>query len=569
MKGFLIGTGLVYVFLGNPAYAVKYIQSPPLTSVVKKSIKNCLPSATVQVPLITWGGDIATIYANGNSKATQGESVFGKLGLNLSLNREDVFSKQVESYLNCQSPFLRGTMGMINLAAPLTEGDSRTKMKVIYQMTWSAGGDAMVVKGNIRSPKQLRGKTIAVQAYGPHVDYLAKVLADAGLSSTDVKIKWVKDLTGTENTPVAAFRETGVDAAMVIIPDALALTSNGTVGTGAEDSVKGAKILLSTKTASRIISDVYAVRSDYFNANKEKVFKFVHGLLKAQEQLAGLMKTKGAGYPKMISSSAQILLDSPQATADTEGMYADANFVGWAGNKAFFAEPSNPRSFDNLTSEIQASFLTMGLISQKNNLGWANWNMSDLKSGLTKSLQAESERFDKQKVAQVVDRKQRQGTLDDGTLYSFEVYFKPNQNSFSSNEYGDAFKKVINLAATYGGALITIEGHSDPLGYLKKKKANADSVVLARIKQSAKNLSLTRANAVRDSLVQYSRNRGATIDKSQFAVVGNGIAKPLSGMCGADPCPPKTKQEWLNNMRVEFKIIQIEAEESVFEPLGN
>ena len=52
----------------------------------------------------------------------------------------------------------------------------------------------------------------------------------------------------------------------VIVPDALALTSNGTVGTGSEASVRGAKILLSTKTANRIIADVYAVRSDYFRS---------------------------------------------------------------------------------------------------------------------------------------------------------------------------------------------------------------------------------------------------------------------------------------------------------------
>ena len=43
--------------------------------------------------------------------------------------------------------------------------------------------------------------------------------------------------------------------------------------------------------------------------------------------------------------------------------------------------------------------------------------------------------------------------------------------------------------------------------------------------------------------------------------------KPRSGMCGNDPCAPKSKQEWHDNMRVEFKIIQVEAEQSTFELL--
>jgi len=74
-------------------------------------------------------------------------------------------------------------------------------MRVIYQLSWSAGGDALVVSSKIKKPSDLKGKTIAVQAYGPHVDYLAKVLTDAGLSVKDVKIKWTKDLTGTKQTP--------------------------------------------------------------------------------------------------------------------------------------------------------------------------------------------------------------------------------------------------------------------------------------------------------------------------------------------------------------------------------
>jgi outer membrane protein OmpA-like peptidoglycan-associated protein len=167
----------------------------------------------------------------------------------------------------------------------------------------------------------------------------------------------------------------------------------------------------------------------------------------------------------------------------------------------------------------------------------------------------------------VVARKQNLGTLDEGELFSFEVFFKPNQNTFSPDQYSDAFAKVVDLASTYGGAVITVEGHSDPMGYLRKVKNNESDIVLTRTKQAAKNLSLTRAIAVRDSIMDYSKGQGVNLDPSQFTVVGQGIMQPRTGMCGQLPCAPKTKEEWLSNMRVVFRIIQIEAEEEAFIPL--
>ena len=167
----------------------------------------------------------------------------------------------------------------------------------------------------------------------------------------------------------------------------------------------------------------------------------------------------------------------------------------------------------------------------------------------------------------MVARRQRQGTLASGEIFSFEIFFKPNQNSFSVDLYEDAFDRVIDLASTYGGAVITVEGHSDPMGYLRKKQAGESEVLLGRVKQSAKNLSLSRAVAVRDALVGHATSAGINLDPSQFAVVGHGIASPKSGLCGSDPCAPKNERDWRDNMRVEFRVIQVEAEEAVFKPL--
>jgi outer membrane protein OmpA-like peptidoglycan-associated protein len=396
---------------------------------------------------------------------------------------------------------------------------------------------------------------------------MSKLLADAGLSVADVTLKWYPDLTGTDNTPMAAMQQGEVDAAFVIIPDALLLTSGGTVGTGAEDSVRGAHILLSTRTANRVISDVYAVRSDYFRNNRDQVQKFVNGLMQGAEKLREVMASKGGEHEATTTAAAELLLDSPLAVADVEGLYADCEFVGWKGNVDYFANPNFPRSMNRLTGEIQGSLSSLGLLAGQVALADAGWDYDTLKQGLRFADKAEAPRFDTTQVTTVIAKKQQQGTLQEGELFSFEIFFEPNQNSFSADLYQGAFDKVIEFASTYGGALITVEGNSDPLGYLRKKKEGESSLVLNRVKQAAKNLSLSRAIAVRDSITGYAANKGITLDPSQFAVVGHGISKPRNGICGEEPCAPKTEKEWRDNMRVEFRILQVEAESSVFNPL--
>ena len=147
-----------FLYAGLADAAPHYVQSPPLSTI---SIKVGEVSGTtpVQVPIITWGGDIATIFANGSSADTAAGSIFAQKGLQFKLVREDVFPKQVQAYLEGKSPYLRGTMGMINMAAEVTAKDPRTRPVIIYQMTWSSGGDALVVKSGIHKVRDLRGKT--------------------------------------------------------------------------------------------------------------------------------------------------------------------------------------------------------------------------------------------------------------------------------------------------------------------------------------------------------------------------------------------------------------------------
>lgn len=560
-------------------HAIEYMPQEPLAERVAVQAQPWKGGASqLRVPLIAWGGDMQTILANGNQARTLKESIFGKHGLELELFREDVFAKQVAAYLKGDTPFLRGTVGMLNMAAELTNAQSYTEMVAIYQLTWSAGGDALVVKGDIKTPADLKGKTIVLQAYGPHVDYLTTVLGSVGLSVKDVNILWVPDLfevdANSSSPAMALMDDPAVDAAMVIIPDALALTSGGGIGTGAEGSVKGAKILLSTKTADKVIADVYAVRKDFYQQYPQVVEHFVAGLLEAEELLHKYSKENSSEMQECLKASAGILLDDASATADMEGMYIDARFVGVGGNLKFFTNPNNLRRFEALNAEVQSAFIDLGLMGQTVAIEAASIDFNALAQSAGVVSRAEIPRFDAGAVNAVVSKRQQMDALDEGELFAFEIYFKPNQKEFSAALYRSEFDRVLELMSIYGGALLTIEGHSDPTGYLKSKKANKAPMILSRVKQSARNLSYSRANAVKDALIAYANNSGLTIDSSQFGIVGHGVMKPNTAGASYDSdgdialrSAPRTREEWEATRRVVFRLVQIEAESEVFEPL--
>lgn len=558
-----LGAATALVAAMSSAQAFDAVDSPPLADLSDTAIRDCRPGNELTVPLITWGADIVTIHANNNSASASRSGAFGDAGLSVDLVRQDDFTGQLRGYMACESPFLRATVGMANLAVELTNADPRTRMIAIYQHSWSAGGDALVVGSGIEKPADLKGKRVAVQRYGPHIDYLLTILTDAGLTPDDIDIVWTEDLTGlSASSPDTALLEGAADAAMVIIPDALALTSGGSVGTGSEGSLKGAKILLSTKTANRVIADAYFVRADFLEAAPDTVNAFVEALIASEAEVREIARQQDKRSTDLFTAAAGILLDDASAVADAQALWADAETVGENGNIQFFRDPAYQRRFSRLNESIQPKYIALGMLGKVQEIAGPPQTLSAIGDATTQAAQA---RFDETAVAKTVTKLQAQGGLDDGTLFQFELNFKPNQSDFPIALYREPFLKAIDLSATYGGALITIEGHADPLGYLKKQKDGADELVLSRIAQSAKNLSYNRAGKVRSGLIELAETEGFYMDPSQFALVGHGFSEPKTGLCeNTLPCAPKTKEEWLSNMRVVLRIVQVEAESDVF-----
>lgn len=559
----------------------------------------------LQVPFIIWGGDMATFYANGGLKTKSG-SIFQKQGLNLNLTPGDDFIQQVRDYRSGKSPFLRGTYRMMGQASEVIGSDPRTKGVMIMQMTWSAG-DHMVAREDVKTVTDLKGKTVAVQQGGPHIGMLDDVLKTAQLDWSDITVKYFSELTGV-GSPVEAFRAEGstISACFAVTPDMFGLCSdlNG-VGTGAEGTVKGAHVLVSTAELSRSIADVYVCRKDFYDANRPLIRKFVAGYIKAAEELvdkraAHDANPNDAAYNALLNQTVQIYTEDVIPNADeAHGLLLDCTFAGYPGNVSFFEKQGNLHGFEAFQTASLDLATKLGYAKEKMGLfpSGLNYNHEDFLKYLTKTEAEQGERFRAEAVLEEIEELSSGGALDDRTIVSFTINFQPNQTEFSAVQYAAEFNRVIETADKFGNAVVAIRGHADPTktlidlikagnakGTLRRtgtrgnyryslngralELSDTNRLVKAieagdfdgvndhnprQTMQAALNLSRKRAEAVKDSVIAYAKGKGIAVDLSQIQPQGVGIAEPFIAK-------PSSAAEAQQNMRVEFRLVRVSAE---------
>ena len=407
-------------------------------------------TSPLQTPFITWGGDIATFYANGGL-TTKPDSIFGKQGLNLALKPGDNFVQQVRDYMAGKSPFLRGTFHMIGMASEVIGSNPDTKGVVIMQLTWSAG-DHCVVRGHVKTVKDLKGKTIAIQKGGPHVGLLDDILKTGQLTWDDVKIAWTDDLTGKNGAAELFRKNPAIDACCVISPDMIGLTGGlQSIGSGAEGTVAKARVLVSTAELSRSITDVYVCRKDFYDAHRDLVTKFVAGYLKACEEVIDLKKlyeAKGSPAYLALLKLAQDIYGKdvmPTLEEDVHGLLSDCTFAGYPGNVAFFTQQGNLHGFEALQKSsldlavgrgyatVRCAFFPSGL----------DYNSDAFLKYLTKTEMAKADRFKAEVLQDEFDALSTGGGLDDKTIVSFTIQFKSNQDAFPAEQYGAEYQRLV------------------------------------------------------------------------------------------------------------------------------
>lgn len=581
-----------------------------LGSVAVKPVSNTKP---VQVPYITWGGDIAAFLANGNSLRTKPDSIYGKLGLDLQfVNGDDTFA-QTKRYLSGESPYWRGTFRMGGQFSEALNASPETKPVCILRLTWSLG-DHLVATDDIKMLQDLKGATVIFQRGGPHVGLVDDTLRAADLKWSDITAVEVDDLTG-DNGPAEAFRKAVASGkkkvvACVITPDMIGLCSGlESVGSGAEGTVKGSHVVNTTSTMSRSIADVWWVRADYLKDHRDEVEKFVAGYLKATVELVKMRNnyesgadkgsfTKGTGPQyKAALTFAQTTFGAdvlPTLEEDAHGLLLDAEFAGLPGQISFFEDEGNLNNFDKKLKVALDLATQQGYAKSRAGFDTARWDYRRIAeiAGIEYKKESTSGRIQAESLNINPD-----ADFGDKTIYSFTINFDPNQTTFSSDRYGTEFQRALEQASTFGNAVILIRGHSDTnlvLAHLvraglkkgiikrtggpgnrqyflngKPLDLNSTSTLVKLISsgafdgdneynprekmQAALSLSQTRAENVAKAVEAFAKVKGVTLDATQLQPLGVGINDPLIGR-------PTGPQDSLKNMRVEFSIIRVPAE---------
>lgn len=465
-----------------------------------------------------WAGWLPVIAANGGVKANA-DSIFAKkYGFKVQMDLMDDPVVARDAFAAGKVHTLWGTADMIVLMAPELIKDSRTAPRVVQQIDWSNGGDGIVVRSALKTVADLRGKSIALAQNSPSEYYLMSLLLSAGLSPKDVGLKYTDTAFGAAAAFVA---DKKVSACVSWAPDIYNIP----------EKVAGTRILSTTKDASKLIADVYAIRADFVRDHPEVVEGLVAGIFEGMD----IIKDKPEQACKWMADAFGM---KPE---DVMGMRNDFHSTNFAENQQFFLNSSNPTNFERTWKGASYVYRELGRIDAP----VAFEQVMDFSFIQTLQKKGNFAHQKDESVATFTPSGFRKPTAEAPLLtQTIRINFYPN----SSNPYEPAhdelnnviqgklndpnvdatLERVARLVGQFSRAVILIEGHTDSS---MKGRAPVDAV---------RQLSQDRAEAVKRALIDKYK-----FDPNKFTVVGKGWDVP------ADSQDPSNQAL---NRRVEISV---------------
>jgi outer membrane protein OmpA-like peptidoglycan-associated protein len=409
---------------------------------------------------------------------------------------------------------------MIALFAPGLMKDSRTAPRVFQQVDWSSGGDGIVVRGNIRSIKDLVGKTIVYAQNSPSQYFITNLLINAGIPLNKVNHKY----TSTAFEAAAAFvADKNIHACVSWAPDIYTIP----------EKIAGTQILTTTADANRLLTDVWAARADFAKDHPEIIEGLVAGifdgmsLLKNPTFKAQAFQWMAEGYGMKVD--------------DIKSMEQDAYLTNFAENQNFFLNKNSATNFERTWKNIIHVYREIGQIGTPVRFDEVV-DFSVIKKFADKNM------FPDQKDVQVsrfVSTSYKKVSAEAPVLtQTVRINFYPNSDNIyepEHDEFGQAIQntlydpsvdatleKIARLVGQYDRAQVAIVGHTD-------------SSMKGKVPEKAvKDLSSDRANSVRSALVRKYK-----FPREKFIVEGKGWEEP------ADPSDPLNQSL---NRRVEIQV---------------
>lgn len=503
-----------------------YVAAERLPDVKGVSDYKPMEGEVVKFAINVWAGWAPIIYANQGFKP-------GKVWTTPEGKEFKVELVLIDDPVAMRDAFATGdihvgwaTVDMLPLLLESLSKDSRAMPRIFQQIDWSNGGDGIVVRNDVKTMSDLRGKTVVLAQNSPSQFFILNALINAGVQPAEVNFKYTSDAFEA----AAAFNaDRSLSGVVSWAPDIYNL-----------EKVPGNKLIVSTLTANKLIADVWFARADFAKDHHDVCAGLVRGIfdsmVKLKEQPAKVEVAKWMSEGYSIPES------------ETLGMLGDAHWTNYAENREFFLNQNNPTNFERTYDTAFFLYKKIRVVDTKvpfDQLVDFSVLQSLAKEPAYAAQKNEYEvRFAPTTAAAI------QAESEEILTKTVVIHFYPNswdmQKMIIKNENGKdvevrydpnadfVVEEVGKLAGQYGAARVVIEGHTDS----SMRGRTPPDVV--------KELANNRANAVKEALVRAF----PTLQANQFSTNGVGWDRP------ADASDPENHAK---NRRVEIKVYPAEA----------
>ena len=222
--------------------------------------------------------------------------------------------------------------------------DSRVMPRIYQQIDWSNGGDGIVVRENVKTVADLRGKKLVLAQNSPSQYFALNMLVAGGVQPSEVKMIYTNDAFEA----AAAFNsQKDIAAAVSWAPDIYNLAK-----------VKGNRMLVTTRTANKLIADVWFARADF------------------AKRPSGHHRGPGPRHLRRDGGTEGRRTAADRGEADGRrlqhsrsrrglGMFGDAHSTNWAENYQFFLNQNNPTNFERVWRQAYYLYRRIGTIKHR------------------------------------------------------------------------------------------------------------------------------------------------------------------------------------------------------------
>lgn len=488
---------------------------------------------TVRFALNVWAGWAPIIFANEGFKPGKTWTAPGGESFKVELVLIDNPVAMRDAYAAGDLHIGWATLDMVPL---FMEGfvdssgqprDSRVMPRIYQQIDWSNGGDGIIVREAIKTVADLRGKKMVLAQNSPSHYFALNMLVAGGVQPSEVQMVFTEDAFQA----AAAFNaQRDIAAAVSWAPDIYNL-----------EKVRGNRMLVTTATANKLIADVWFARADFAKDHPTIIEGLVRGVFDAMIELKSDAARQHAAELMAVGYNIP--------PSETLSMFGDAHGTNWAENYQFFVNQNNPANFERVWNQAYYLYRRIGAVTHQPVPFDQVMDFSIIeKLGKEPKYSSQKDEYQIQFTPASPATIRAEEEILTNTVF---IHFFPNNwdlhkkvtkkvegkdvEQLYDPNVDFVLEDIAKLAGQFGAARIIIEGHTD--GSMKTQ------VPASLVKE----LSLNRANAVKQALVQKYK-----LDQNQLAVEGIGWDRP------ADANDPFNHAK---NRRVEIKIYPAEMGE--------